>query len=108
MYERLEAGQEGDLSRAEIARRLQESDSKGFDPMKYLSAMTMPGLWEFGTTDDRTPVTESIAILDKLKTSGHNFTVVTFPWAGHGLLDVPPSDPDAAPAMIKWIKRQVS
>jgi dienelactone hydrolase len=107
LYERLEAGQEGDLSRAEIARRLKESDSKGFDPMRYLAAMTMPGLWEFGTADEHTPVTESVAILDKLKTSGHDFTVVTFAGAGHGLLDVPPSDPDAAPMMIRWIKRQV-
>jgi dipeptidyl aminopeptidase/acylaminoacyl peptidase len=69
--------------------------------------MTMPGLWEFGTADDRTPVEQSIAILDRLKATGNSVTILVFPNAGHGLLDVPPTDPKAPPAMIKWIVDQV-
>jgi dienelactone hydrolase len=55
--------------------------------------MTMPGLWLFGSADDKTPVEESVAILDRVKSEGHNVTVQVFPSAGHGLLDVPPAAP---------------
>ena len=69
--------------------------------------MTIPGLWEFGTADDRTPVDETIAILDRLKATGKNITSLVFPNAGHGLLDVPPTAAEAPPAMIKWIVNHV-
>ena len=103
LYERLSAGEDGELSREEIARRLEDADDRGFDPAPYLSKMTMPGLWEFGTADVNTPVPESIAILERLKSSGHDVTVVTFDGAGHGLLDVPPTDPDAVPRLVGWV-----
>ena len=35
--------------------------------------------------------------------AGKDITVLTFPKAGHGLLDTPPSDPNAGPAMVRWI-----
>ena len=67
--------------------------------------MTMPGLFEFGTADEHTPTAESVRALEKLKAQGHAFTIVTYPHAGHGLLDDPPTHPDATPALIDWVTR---
>jgi len=103
LYERLAAGDEGDLSSSQISARLRKEGSKGYDPKPDLSAMTMPGLWEFGTADDRTPFAESVSVLRELK-SGHDFTVLVFPGAGHGLLDNPPTAPDAIPKLITWVE----
>jgi dipeptidyl aminopeptidase/acylaminoacyl peptidase len=102
LYEQLVA--EGDLSREEISTRLREEGSKGYDPKPDLSAMTMPGLWEFGTADENTPSKESVTVLRDLK-PGHDFTVMIFPGAGHGLLDNPPTTPDAIPRLINWVER---
>jgi dienelactone hydrolase len=105
LYERLASGEDGELSRKEIADRLRDEGSKGYDPKPDLSAMTVPGLWEFGTADEHTPLDESVQVLQELKQQGHDFTVATFPGAGHGLLDNPPTDPDATPALIAWVTR---
>ena len=102
LYERLSSGAEGDLSRAEIADRLGKSE-KGFDPLPDLQRLDVPGLWMFGTADDRTPVDESKAVLDRLKADGHDITVVVYPDAGHGLLDTPPTAPDAPADVVRWI-----
>lgn len=107
LYERLASGEEGQLSRDEIARRLTEASPSGFDPLPYLQRMTMPSLWLFGAADDRTPVEESVTILDEVKADGHDITVRVFPAAGHGLLDVPPTAPDAPPTLIEWILNHV-
>jgi hypothetical protein len=104
LYEQLSAGKEGDLTPREISARLRDEGSQGYDPKPDLSAMTMPGLWEFGTADDHTPFTESVQVLRGLK-SGHDFTVLVFPGAGHGLLDNPPTDPAAIPKLITWVER---
>ncbi len=72
LYERLAAGEEGELSRREIADRLRDEGSRGYDPKPDLAAMTMPGLWEFGTADEHTPVEESVQVLDELKAQGHD------------------------------------
>jgi pimeloyl-ACP methyl ester carboxylesterase len=105
LYERLAAGEEGEMSRQQISDRLRDEGSRGYDPKGDLTAMTMPGLWEFGSADEHTPVEESVRVLDELKGQGHDFTVVTFPGAGHGLLDNPPADPDATPSLIEWVTR---
>ena len=105
LYERLAAGEEGDLTEQEIADRLRDEGAQGYDPRADLEAMSMPGLWEFGTADEHTPSEQSIEVLDDLNADGHDFTVMTFPGAGHGLLDNPPTDPDATPALIRWITR---
>ena len=107
LYERLASGEQGQLSRAEISRRLKDAGSSGFDPLPYLRQLTVPGLWEFGTADQRTPVDESISILDSVKADGKDITVAVFPNAGHGLLDTPPTDPSAGPAMVRWILDRV-
>ena len=36
-----------------------------------------------------------------------DFTVVLFPRADHGLLDVPPTDARAMPTLLAWIEKQV-
>jgi dipeptidyl aminopeptidase/acylaminoacyl peptidase len=103
LYERLATGEQGQLSKAEIFRRLKDAGSQGFDPLPYLRQLTVPSMWEFGTADVRTPVDESVAILDKLKAGGKDITVTVFPNAGHGLMDTPPTDPHAGPTMVRWI-----
>jgi dienelactone hydrolase len=108
LYERLASGAEGQVSKDEISRRLADAHPSGFDPLPYLQQLSIPGLWEFGTADDRTPVRESVAILEALKAAGKDITVVTFPDAGHGLLDTPPSDPTARPVMVRWILDHLS
>ena len=92
------------ISLRACSTRLREEGSQGYDPKPDLSAMTMPGLWEFGTADDRTPTKESVTVLRELK-PGHQFTVIVFPGAGHGLLDNPPTTQDAIPRLITWVGR---
>jgi len=109
LYSRL-AGEDkpGTLSpqkKVEIARRLKPS---GFDPAPFLKQMTVPGLWLYGGQDKSIPAEKSAAILDELrKTQAKDFTVRVFPNAGHGLLDVPPTDPKALPAIVAWILTRV-
>jgi dipeptidyl aminopeptidase/acylaminoacyl peptidase len=101
-YERLSSGAEGDLSPDEIAQRLKGSDV-GYDPLPYLQRLSTPSLWLYGTADDRTPVEESIAVLDQLKSDGHDITVVEYSGAGHGLFDTPSTAPAAMPTALAWI-----
>jgi pimeloyl-ACP methyl ester carboxylesterase len=108
LYERLAGGEKGSLSREEISRRLSEARPSGYNPLPDLQHMTMPSLWLFGSADDKTPVVESVAILDQLRSDGHDITVRVFPDAGHGLLDVPPTASDAPTTLITWIQQQVT
>jgi dipeptidyl aminopeptidase/acylaminoacyl peptidase len=101
-YQRLSSGAEGQLSRADIAERLKSSEV-GFDPLPDLQRLQVPELWLYGDADDRTPVPESITILDRLKAEGHDITVKVYLGAGHGLLDTPPSTPDAGPELVSWV-----
>jgi pimeloyl-ACP methyl ester carboxylesterase len=89
----------------EITRKLQPS---GFDPIPLLEQMTVPGIWVYGRQDRSQPAEKSAATLERLrKTKGKDFTVVLFPRAGHGLLDVPPTDPRAMPTLLAWIQKHV-
>jgi dipeptidyl aminopeptidase/acylaminoacyl peptidase len=108
LYERLAGGEKGRLSREEISRRLAKAGPSGYDPLPDLQRMAMPGLWLFGSADDKTPVQESVAVLDRLRASGHDIDVRVFPDAGHGLLDVPPTAPAAPTTLISWIEQHVS
>src|SRR6266581_3194230 len=91
--------------KAEITRQLQPS---GFDPVSLLKQMTVPGIWVYGRQDRSQPAEKSAATLERLRTTeGKDFTVVLFPQAGHGLLDNPPSDRRAMPALLAWIQKQV-
>jgi len=107
LYERLAGGAEGQLSKEEISRRLASAGPSGFDPLPFWRQLTIPSFWMIGTADDRIPVPESIALLNQLKSEGENIEVVTYPDAGHGLLDTPPSHPDAPRALVDWVLRRV-
>jgi len=91
--------------RAEITKELQPG---GFDPVPLLARMTVPGIWVYGRQDRSQPAEKSAAALERLRsTQGKDFTVVLFPRAGHGLLDVPPTDPRAMPTLLAWIQKHV-
>jgi hypothetical protein len=80
--------------------------ASGFDPRPYLAQLTMPGLWLYGARDKSIPTGRSAAVLRGLHRK--QFEVVVFPRAGHGLLDVPPSDPRALPTLVAWVKHVVA
>jgi uncharacterized protein len=107
LYERLARGDEGKLSSEEISRRIASAGRSGFDPLPLLSRVTAPSLWMIGTADDRIPVPESIALLNQLKNEGRAIEIVTFADAGHGLLDTPPTDPNAPPTLVNWVLKRV-
>lgn len=69
--------------------------------------MRIPALWLYGTADREVPGDQSVALLDELKAQGKEFTVVTFPDAGHGLLDFPPTDPQAPTTFVDWVRQRV-
>jgi uncharacterized protein len=94
--------------RVELSRQLAGHGPSGFDPQPYLAKMTIPGLWLFGSLDGSIPTLESEAVLDRLKSGGHDFRYVEFDGAGHGLLDVdPPPPPDVAPTIVDWVNDHV-
>jgi dipeptidyl aminopeptidase/acylaminoacyl peptidase len=107
LYERLAAGEQGNLTKEEISRRLAASGPSGYDPLPFLKQLSIPSLWLFGTADDRIPVDESVALLDRLKQEGKDITAITFAGAKHGLLDDPPSDPKAPTTLVEWIVKRV-
>ena len=107
-YAELTGGSGGDEpfpSKEQIAERLQSTDPSGSDPKPYLEQLRIPALWLYGTADREVPVDQSVALLNTLKAQGKDFTVVTFPDAGHGLLDSPPTDPQAPTIIVEWVER---
>jgi len=102
-----EGGAGGVLSHQAIAYRLKQAGPSGFDPLPSLEKISVPGLWLYGGADESIPADRSIAILDSLKKHGKDFTVIVLPGAGHGLLNVPPSDPRALPTLVEWVTKQV-
>jgi dienelactone hydrolase len=94
-------------SKEEVAKKLQDAGPSGFDPKPYLEQMTTPALWLYGTADREVPVDQSVALLNSLKAQGKDFTVVTFPGAGHGLLDSTPSAPQAPTTLVQWVLERV-
>ena len=79
--------------------------SSGADPKPYLE-LRIPALWLYGTADREVPVDQSVALLDRLTAQGKDVTVVTFPDAGHGLLDSPPTDPKAPTTFVDWVRQR--
>lgn len=90
------------VERDRVAEQLR-SGEVGFDPLPDLQRLHIPELWLYGDADENTPVPESVAILDRLKAEGHDVTVKVYPGVGHGLLDTPPSTPDAGPELVSWV-----
>jgi hypothetical protein len=85
----------------ELERKL--GAPSGFDPRPYLKRMDIPGLWLYGGQDRSIPADRSAAILRR--TRPHGLEIVVFPRAGHGLLDVPPSDARALPTLVAWVQK---
>jgi uncharacterized protein len=109
-YAQLTGGSESDKpfpSKEEIANKLTDAGASGFDPKPFLERLSVPALWLFGTADREVPVDASEALLNSLKGQGHDFTITTFPNAGHGLLDSPPTDPKAPSTLVDWILSHV-
>jgi pimeloyl-ACP methyl ester carboxylesterase len=78
----------------------------GFDPVPLLERVTVPAIWVYGRLDRSQPAEKSAATLERLrKTKAKDCTVVLFAYAGHGLLDTPPSDPRAMPTLLASIQK---
>jgi len=104
-----EGGMPSGLSPEQINQRLDEAGPSGFDPRPYLARMTARGLWLYGERDLSQPTGRSVAVLAQLKrTRDRRFTTRVFPGAGHGLLDLPPSDPRALTALLRWVHKRVA
>jgi uncharacterized protein len=106
------AGEESDnppaLTPEKKAELEEKLDPGGFDPVPLIQRMTIPGIWLYGRQDRSIPSDKSAATIRRLaKANGRDFTVVVFPKAGHGLLDVPPTDPRALPTLLAWIRTHV-
>lgn len=93
--------------KAEAEREVKKAGPSGFDPAPYIARMKTPGLWLFGGSDKSIPVDRSVTVLERMKRQGKDFTIVVFPGAGHGLLDVVPTAPKAPATLAKWIARTV-
>jgi hypothetical protein len=95
------------LTRARRAELTEKLSPSGFDPAPLLARTTVPGIWVYGRLDRSQPAEKSAAIVERLRRRGKDFTVVLFPRADHGLLDVPPTDERAMPTLLAWIKERV-
>jgi pimeloyl-ACP methyl ester carboxylesterase len=80
-------------SKEQIAERLQSTGPSGSDPKPHLEQLRIPARWLYGTADREIPVDQSVALLNALKSQDEDFTVVTFPDSGHGLLHSLPPTP---------------
>ncbi len=85
---------------------LRHPGPSGFDPRPYLRQLAISGVWLYGGKDQSQPTAEDVDVLDELKAGGKDFTYRVYPKAGHGLLDVPPTDPRALPAVVRWIAQR--
>jgi pimeloyl-ACP methyl ester carboxylesterase len=107
-----EAGEEepGPLTaerKQEATRELEDAGPSGFDPAPYIRRMQSPGLWLYGGADKSIPTNRCVAILERMKRTGKDFTVVVFPGAGHGLVDRVPTASKAPGTLTNWIEKTV-
>jgi dipeptidyl aminopeptidase/acylaminoacyl peptidase len=100
-------GEQGSLLRlasfVRTAGGLRTPGPAGFDPRPYLEHLETPGLWLYGGADSSQPTDEDVNALHRLKAKGKDFSVLVYPEADHGLLDVPPTDRRALPEVVHWI-----
>jgi uncharacterized protein len=107
-YEQLTGGYGSDKpfpSKEEIAKKL--GGPSRFDVVPYLQRMDVPGLWLLAGRDQEIPLDQSLAILEKLKAQGKDYTIRVYPRANHGIFDVPPTAPRALPDTLGWLRRHV-
>ena len=100
------------LSIEEIIAMLPDfSGVHGFDPLPHLEALTVPGLWIYGSMDRSNPTQADIAVLVKLIADlGKDFTILVFPFSNHDLIDVRTNelDPELIPSLLEWVLTHIS
>jgi uncharacterized protein len=104
-YERLTGGYGSDKPfppEAAIAQKLGEPS--GFDVVPYLRRMSVPALWLIAGRDQEIPRAATLAILERLRASGKDYTIKLYPQANHGLFDAPPTSPHALPDTLAWLR----
>jgi dienelactone hydrolase len=89
----------------QATRQLEAAGPSGFDPAPYITRMHTPGLWLYGAADKSIPTDRCVAILERLKHQGKDFTIIVFPGAGHGLVDRVPTAPQAPKTLVNWITK---
>jgi len=108
-YAKLTGGDGSDKpfpSKQRIANTMKSASRGGYDPGPDLQRLAAPALWMFGTADREVPVDASTAFLARLKASGKPYTITTFPGAGHGLLNTPPTASGSFTTVVDWIEEQ--
>lgn len=101
---------EGTLTEEQIAQALRDfNGTHGFDPVPYLEALHIPGLWVYGGQDKSNPTANDIAILERIKQEhGNPYTICLFPNGDHELIDVQTGRP--VPANVEcvdpWLQAQ--
>jgi dienelactone hydrolase len=75
----------------------------GFDPAPWISQLTIPALWLYGSADRAQPPDTSIAILRGL-IGAHDFAYELFPGAPHPLFDDSGFAPGLFPAVAAWLR----
>lgn len=77
---------EGELSDADIERRLEEYDGpEGYDPVPVLATLRVPTLWLLGGRDRSVPTLRSVANLERLIATGAPFELKVYPEGDHVL-----------------------
>jgi pimeloyl-ACP methyl ester carboxylesterase len=111
LYSRL-TGEEGEhpsgLPNHTLLRMVRQAGPSGFQPLPFLQGMTSAELWLYGGHDRSQPTALDLEVLARLRATGHDITTRVFPDADHGLLDVPPTDPNALPTLIDWVRQTVN
>ena len=102
-----EGGHPSEESRSDIIEQVRAAGPSEFDPGPLLEAQRFPSLWLYGAEDHSQPTTLDLEVLARLRAGNKGVKAIVFPDADHGLLDVPPSDPDALPTFVRWIHRTV-
>ncbi len=91
----------GDLSLAEISRRMEGREPSLFDPVPYLQRQTVPGLWLYGELDRSQPTRESVETLDDIIADyNRDFGYEVFEGADHSLR----VDGELAPGVFELVR----
>lgn len=83
----------------------------GVDARPRLAALTIPGLWLFGSSDNSIPTRKSMAALETLRQGGQRFDAREFRDAGHALLTkegrlIPRIAPASWDTIGAWLARE--
>ena len=110
-YSRLageDPGSRQGLSDAEIAQEFAAfKGPHGFDPAASIAAMSVPSLWILGDRDRSLPVAQTIANLERIKTSNRrDITIHVVKGVNHGLRKPTGEQPNFWPVIEEWFAAQ--